>query len=409
MSTNQKKGLTDKQKENVKKYIVFSLIFLAFAGIMYYLFAPQEKDGSIIGTYTNGMNVSVPDASQTKLLGDKKTAYEKQLLEEEQEKEQRSIANLSQMFEQGDSTSVAPNSHRSSVGTNDKTSIASSVRAYRDIHNTLDNFYVEDNSETEELKKELEDLKRQLQEKGDDRSNIDKQLEMMEKSYQMASKYLPMNNPNGPQGPASQTTHIKKRLHVKPVKQYHPSVVSSLEGTFSENTFSTAVGYEKQALKNTIKACVDRTTTISQGETIGLRLLEDVIVGETHIPAQTRLIAVPQLRGNRMLLNVSTVQYQQMLLPVELSAYDIDGQEGLFVPGTLEQNAVKEVLSGIGKASGSANTFSMNSSVSQQLLTDVGKGVIQGASNYLSNKIQDVKIKVKAGHSLLLYSKKENE
>ncbi len=128
-----------------------------------------------------------------------------------------------------------------------------------------------------------------------------------------------------------------------------------------------------------------------------------------YIPEQTILVAMPQVRGNRMLLTISTLQYHGTLLPVELSAYDLDGQEGLFVPGTLEQNAVKEVLSGIGKASGSANTFSMNSSVSQQLLTDVGKGVIQGSSNYLGSKIRDIKITVKAGHSLLLYSQKENQ
>ncbi len=405
MSTNQQKGLTDKQKENIKKYTVFSLMFLAFAGIMYYLFAPKT-DTQATETNPNGMNVSIPEASQTNLLGDKKTAYEKQLLEQEREQKQQSIADLSQMFVQGDSTGVGQNPHRSSVGTNDRTSIASSVRAYRDIHNTLDNFYIEDNSETEELKKELEELKKQLQDKGDDRSNVDKQLEMMEKSYQMASKYLPIN---ANERQVNQTLESTKRLDVKPVKQYRKSVVSSLQGAISKNGFATAVGTEDNVLKNTIKACVHKTTVIRQGESLPLRLLEDVVVGNVHIPAQTVVIAMPQIRGNRMLLNISTLHYQEAILPVDLSAYDLDGQEGLFIPGTLEQNAVKEVLSGIGKASGSANTFSMNSSVSQQLLTDVGKGVIQGASNYLSHKIQDVKIKVKAGHSLLLYSKKENQ
>ncbi|MBS9768812.1 MAG: hypothetical protein KGV44_14915, partial [Flavobacteriaceae bacterium] len=227
MSTNQQKGLTDKQKENIKKYVVFSLMFLAFAGIMYYLFAPKKTEESIIGTNPNGMNVSIPEASNTNLLGDKKTAYEKQLLEEKREQKQQAISDLSEMFDGNDTIA---NNHqytpRTSVGTNDKNSIRSSVNAYKDIHNTLDNFYVEDNSETEELKEELEELKKQLAERQNTGNSMDRQLEMMEKSYQMASKYLPMNNPNGQQGQASQTTQTKKRLDVKPVKQYRPSVVS---------------------------------------------------------------------------------------------------------------------------------------------------------------------------------------
>lgn len=408
MSTEHKKRLTQQQKENIKKYVIFSLMFMAFAGIMYYLFTPKTKENAT-DKNSNGMNVSIPEASNTNLLGDKKTAYEKQLLEKEQKQKQQAIANLSEMFANND-TIVNRNAYKqTNVGTNNSNSIRSSVSAYKDIHNTLDNFYVEDNSETEALKEELTELKKQLAEQNNTENSIDRQMEMMEKSYQMASKYLPINNPNGQQEQTSQITQTKKRLDVKPVKQYRPSVVSSLQGTFSDNAFSTAVGYVKDVTKNTIKVCIHRTTSIRQGESLPLRLLEDVIVGDTHIPAQTVLIAMPQIRGNRMLLTISTVQYQGTLLPVDLSAYDLDGQEGLFVPGTLEQNAVKEVLSGIGKASGSANTFSMNSSASQQLLTDVGKGVIQGASNYLSNKIQDIKIKVKAGHSLLLYSKKENQ
>ncbi len=410
MSKEQHKSLTDKQKENIKKYIVFSLMFLAFAGIMYYLFAPKTEEQTT-DKNPNGMNVSIPEASNTNLLGDKKTAYEKQLLEEEREQKQQAIADLSQMFDGGDT--IVNNNHytpKVSVGRNDKNSIRSSVNAYKDIHNTLDNFYVKDNSETEELKEELEELKKQLAERQNTENSMDRQLEMMEKSYQMASKYLPMNTPNGQQGQTSQTTQTQKRFDVKPVKQYRPSVVSSLQGTFSDNAFSTAVGYKKEKIKNTIKACIHRTTTIRQGESLPLRLLEDVMVGNIHIPAQTVLVAIPQIRGNRMLLTIATVQYQGTLLPVDLSAYDLDGQEGLFIPGTLEQNAVKEVLGSIGKSSSSASPFSMtNNSVGEQLLTDVGKGVVQGTSNYLSNKIQDVKIKVKAGHSLLLYSKKENQ
>ncbi len=46
------------------------------------------------------------------------------------------------------------------------------------------------NSENEKLKKEIEELKDQLaqKEKG---SSVDEQLKLMEKSYQLAAKYMP--------------------------------------------------------------------------------------------------------------------------------------------------------------------------------------------------------------------------
>ncbi len=135
MSTNQQKKLTDKQKENIKKYIIFSLMFVAFAGIMYYLFAPKTEE-QITDKNPNGMNVSIPEASNTNLLGDKKTAYEKQLLEEEREQKQQAIADLSQMFEDN-STNANSTNRKVAVGTNDRNSIRSSVNAYKDIHNTL--------------------------------------------------------------------------------------------------------------------------------------------------------------------------------------------------------------------------------------------------------------------------------
>lgn len=413
MSTTQTKGLSQKQKENLKKYAVFGLMFIAFAGIMYTLFAPSNKETTSQEKANKGMNVSIPQAAQTNLWNDKKSAYEQQQMEQERKKKLKTMADLSDLFAKDSTTSVSEKVTSSRV-TKKSNPIRSSVSAYRDIHHTLDNFYMQDNSETQALQEEVTALKKQLEEKESSVNDVDRQLEIMEKSYQMASKYLPKGTVQGnaPFNTSTQkqtaqtisTNKRKKKLKVKAVRQYRPSVVSSLQGSFSDNSFTTAVGYQKQQTKNTIKACIHKTMEIRQGESLPIRLLENVVVGTIQIPAQTVLTATPKIQGNRMLLQVESVQYQGTLLPVDLSAYDLDGQEGLFVPGTLEQNAVKEVLASVGSSGSSGNTFSLNGSASDQLIADMGKGVIQGASNYLSKKIQDLKIKVKAGHSLLLYS-----
>lgn len=93
------------------------------------------------------------------------------------------------------------------------------------------------------------------------------------------------------------------------------------------------------------------------------------------------------------------------ILPVELTAYDIDGQAGLFVPNTAERTAMKEAAANIGGSFGTSISFAR--SASQQLVMDVTRGVLGGGSQYLATKMREVKVSVKANYQLLLISKKQ--
>ena len=50
-----------------------------------------------------------------------------------------------------------------------------------------------------------------------------------------------------------------------------------------------------------------------------------------------------------MAVTVNSIESGGNILPVELTAYDIDGQAGLFVPNTAERTAMKEAAE-IGRA-----------------------------------------------------------
>jgi hypothetical protein len=55
-------------------------------------------------------------------------------------------------------------------------------------------FYQDNNSETMELRKQVDELKAKLSEKDvPPVTTVDDQLKLMEKSYEMAAKYLPQN------------------------------------------------------------------------------------------------------------------------------------------------------------------------------------------------------------------------
>jgi len=97
---------------------------------------------------------------------------------------------------------------------------------------------------------------------------------------------------------------------------------------------------------------------------------------------------------------VSAVQYAGNVIPVELMVFDLDGGEGIFVPGSEEINAVKEIAANMGSGMGSSITITDDAG--SQLLADLGRSAIQGASQYVSKKMRTVKITLKAGYQVLL-------
>ena len=151
--------------------------------------------------------------------------------------------------------------------------------------------------------------------------------------------------------------------------------------------------------RTTRKVRKDSTITIDN-ETLQLRLLESVRIGETVVPKYSLLTAKSKLSGNRMMLLVSSIEVGGSIYPVKLSAYDTDGLEGVFIPGSEEQEALKEIGADVGSSIGTSFTFA--SSAKDQIISDAVKGLMQGTSNYFVKKIRTVKVTFKGGHRLML-------
>ena len=101
-----------------------------------------------------------------------------------------------------------------------------------------------------------------------------------------------------------------------------------------------------------------------------------------------------------MMLLVSSVEAGENIYPVKLSAYDMDGLEGVSVPGSEETDALKEIGADIGSSIGTSFTFSP--SAKDQIIADAARGLMQGASDYIVRKIRTVKVTFKGGHRLML-------
>ena len=277
--------------------------------------------------------------------------------------------------------------------------------------------------EDDDVKRELNALRAELgalkEEKAKANGEVD-QLELLEKSYQMAAKCLPSGNATPNPSANSSDKSVKPPASELPAAELLPereTVVSSLDQPISDSTFIAEYGYKERNMgfrsvgkatpsiaRNTLSVVVDRTTTIRQGDFLRLRLAESARIEGMTLPPNMVLIAQSTIDGNRMKLHVTSVEHAGRILAVKLSAFDLDGQEGLAISGSEEVSALKEVGAGVGGTIGTSFTFA--SSAKDQLIAEAARGVIQGASQLLQKKLRTVKVTVKSGHRLFLVQAK---
>ena len=100
--------------------------------------------------------------------------------------------------------------------------IQSSAAAYRDLNATLGNFYEQpknDNADMDELLERIASLESELESEKGKASAVDNQVALMEKSYELAVKYMGgQNGTQPPVGQAAEPTPCRKpertRLHL---------------------------------------------------------------------------------------------------------------------------------------------------------------------------------------------------
>lgn len=428
------KEKTEEQRQRNKKRIVLPIIFILFGVAMWLIFKPSAKDEQE-KEQQQGYNTDVPSPTNKQMADDKKTAYEQAQIEQKQDARQRQMQDLASMF--GDETEPVvpideePQRSYGGGGGSERPyeTIKSSNNAYKDINRTLGNFYEQPkvDPEKEDMRKEIEELREMAYNKQQTEQEVAvDQMALLEKSYQLAAKYMPQGQPQGlpmggvqqptVEGKAPETVKNGKAL-INPVGQVTTSVVTTLSQPMSDSTFiaeyskernmefHTAVGTPDKMDKNTIKACVHDNQTIIDGQSVRLRLLEPMRAGEMVIPRNALVTGMGKVQGDRLGIDITSLEYAGTIIPIELAVYDSDGQEGIFIPGSIELNAVKEVAANMGASLGTSVSIT-NQGAGDQLLTELGKGAIQGASQYISKKMKVVKVHLKAGYNILLYQEK---
>ena len=409
-------GLQKFPVERFKKPIIYFLMAIVCVGCLYLIFKPNEDKVF----EESGFNAGIPQAKDDQLQSDKQKAYEQQLLEQRNEEKRNAMTTLSDYWT--DQNNLNQNSDQTSLTANPNSlsqSNPSAVNSYRNAQQTLGSFYSRDDQEVNNLRKEISRLKNEaLQNNAVPASlGVNDQLELMEKSYQMAAKYLPQSNKQ--EDPVSREEDVKQpsgnKVQLTAVKSAHLNIVSSLYREPSDSAFLAGLNdhrlfgtqdktNDSKQSKNAIKGLVQESMTMTNESTLSIRLLESMLLAHTKIPAGTLLKATGKFQGGRLQLKISSIEYRGSIYPVEINVHDNDGQLGLYVPYSPEQNAVTDIVGSMGQTSGT--NIMMTQSAGQQIAADLSRGVVQGLSGYFQKRVRQQKVKVKAGHQVLLVPKK---
>lgn len=412
-----KRELTPQQVQQRRKMIVFPLMFLAFAGCMYLIFAPSGKEDVNVES-VGGFNADIPLPAEDGIIADKQKAYEQAVISRKQQDKIQSLQDFG--FTLDDDTEE-PQEEINLMPEEDpkpqRGGGTSSRAAYRDINRQLSTFYETPpvDEEKEELKRQVAELTDRLKQQQNATPTADDQMALLEKSYELAARYM-----NGGQGQVAQvpvTGGIERKPDAVAVQAIWETTVSGLQQPMSDADFiraysqprnygfNTAVGTGYAMGKNTVAACIHQDQTLVDGQAVKLRLLEPMQAGNIVVPKNTLVAGTAKVQGERLDILVSSIEYAGNIIPVELAVFDTDGQKGLSVPSSMEQEAFNEAMANIGSGLGTSISFAQ--SAGQQVAMDVTRGLLQGTSGYLAKKFRTVKVKLKAGYKVMLYAKQQ--
>lgn len=413
---------TENKAEKLKKPLIFGLMGIVFVGCMYLIFKPSEDKKEIENV---GLNDAVPEATGAGMPENKGKAYELEMLERKEQEKRNALATLSDYWNTEEPTDEFPEEEESYGYGGSRNSGQygdnPAVNSYRNMQSTLGSFYQDDNSETLELRRQLDELKEQLAEQNVPKPvTVDDQLALMEKSYEMAAKYLPagttVNTAEQPVTANGTTTGANQKEYFVAFTSARKNTVSALyrepsDSEFLENWSETrnrgfyTAGSTEQVTqpKNSIKACVHDAQTIVGEMGVRLRLLEPAKTPIRTIPQGTIVTANAKFQGGRLQLKITSIELEGNIIPVDITIYDLDGQQGLYVPYSPEMNALTEMAGNMSQTGGTSVMLTQNAG--QQVAADLSRGVVQGISGYFAKKVRTPKVTLKAGHQVFLVSK----
>ena len=171
--------------------------------------------------------------------------------------------------------------------------------------------------------------------------------------------------------------------------KYHSDddIVFSLDDEFTDD----GVNYPEDS-KRPFRCMFIRDDKLKEGQRVTLRLLETYEENGVRIPANSHLNAICKI-GNRLELNVKSVEMNGKIIPLNLCAYDTDGLKGIYCPETSSNKNAKKAENDALSASGA--TFG-------GLVGDIANTIIRTGVNIARSSSGEVSVNVSSGYEFFL-------
>lgn len=258
---------------------------------------------------------------------------------------------------------------------------------------------------------EIQRLEKMFQMIQQPESNGDPQMEQISG---MLDKILDIQHP-GRLSDKIKENSVEHSNQVFPVTSYKEDNTSLLQGKYpdpehmfiqsedtivkvaEQNSFYAIDDFDQPdtAQQNSIEAVIHETQTLVSGATVKLRLLNDIYVNGELIPKGQLVFGTASLNGERLQISITTILHQNNILPVALTAYDLDGISGIYMPGAISRDVIKkssdQTLQGIDLAG-------FNPSIGAQ----AASAGIEVAKTFFSKKVKLITVTVTAGYQVLL-------
>lgn len=408
-----------RSKIETKKLLVYLSFVLIFLVVLWLILAPKDK--GLVGSDT--LNTLVPESTDVEIEDDKTELYATE--DQTRATEEKDSALVAQVTSASAVLPGMDGSAQASQTSQDEDKYGFNYKPDESAYWTSELYQKQDEIET--LKRENQELKdlaneymgyvEKMQEESKKEPSSEELLEtyrrQKEIDYELAERYSPKEEPVD----LSKTNPAVSKVQLQPSRL---NVVSSLDAPMTDSLmiqrlsqdrifgFYTMKNHSEEvsAPRNALRVEVDRTVILKPGDYLTLRLQEEVWIDGAKLPRGARLVGVARLSGNRMKVIVNSIEYQDRIFSTELTAFDIDGQEGLYVPLSAETSAIREAAGAVAQSPMNGGISFNNSSAKEQILTDVARSLIRGGAGYVNKKVSEVRITVKAGYRLYLVPSK---
>ncbi|CAN5856784.1 hypothetical protein BH24BAC1_BH24BAC1_22360 [soil metagenome] len=178
--------------------------------------------------------------------------------------------------------------------------------------------------------------------------------------------------------------------------------INFYQTSYQNGFYSISDATNANAHHNAIEAFIHESQTVVTGSTVKLRLTGDVYINGALIPKDNFLFGTASLQGERLSITINSIRYQSSLFPVDLAVYDMDGVNGIYIPGTISRDVAKQSAD---RAIQDIGFTTFNPSLKIQ----AASAGVEAAKSLFSKKVKLVKVNVKAGYHVLLRDEKQQQ